>query len=352
MNLKTVEKFLILRGHEKYRLRQIQNLIYKNFISDWNEANVLPKDLKEDLSKKINILSFVVKKTIKSKDLKAVKALFELKDKNYIETVLLETSTKNFSVCASTQVGCAVKCPFCATGKMGLKRNLSEEEITDQLLFWNQYIKKEKLDGKISGVVFMGMGEPFFNYDLTAQSVKKLISPDFFGLASRHISVSTFGYIPGIRKFAKDFPQVNLAISLHAVNNLLRNKLVPLNKDFPLEKLSKALGEYVETTHRKVFIEYVLMKGVNDSRKDAEKLVKWLRKTAAAKYFTINIIPYNETVKRFKASSPDQAKFFESQLQMLGIAATIRKSLGADIQGACGQLAGKKANKLKKSKKV
>ncbi|MCK5357343.1 MAG: hypothetical protein KAJ48_03015, partial [Elusimicrobiales bacterium] len=119
MNLKTVEKFLALRGHKKYRLRQIQNLIYKNFISDWDEANVLPKNLKEDLSKKINILSFSVRKTLKSKNSNSVKALFELHDKNYIETVLLETSPGNFSVCVSTQVGCAVKCPFCATGKLG-----------------------------------------------------------------------------------------------------------------------------------------------------------------------------------------------------------------------------------------
>ncbi|MEA3306938.1 MAG: 23S rRNA (adenine(2503)-C(2))-methyltransferase RlmN [Elusimicrobiota bacterium] len=351
MNLKTVEKFLVLRGHKKFRLRQIQNLVYKNFISDWNEAHVLPKDLKEDLLKKVNILSFTVKNTLKSKNSNSVKALFELHDKNFIETVLLETSPENFSICISTQVGCAVKCPFCATGKLGFKRNLSEEEITDQTLFWNQYLKKEKIAGRIGNVVFMGMGEPFFNYDLVAQSLRKLISPDFFGLASRHISVSTFGYIPGIRKFAKDFPQVNLAISLHASHNLLRNKLVPFNREFPLEKLSKVLGEYVQQTHRKVFIEYVLMQGVNDSKKDAEKLIKWLKKTASLKYFTVNIIPYNETVKRFKAPTADQAKFFESQLQLFGVGATVRKSLGSDIQGACGQLAGRKANKAKKTKK-
>ena len=350
MNLKTVENFLTLRGHKKFRVRQIQNLIYKNFISDWNEATILPKNLKEDLLQKIDILSFSVKKTVKSKNSNSVKALFELHDKNFIETVLLETSSGIFSVCISTQVGCAVKCPFCATGKLGLKRNLSEEEITDQVLFWNQYLKKEKIEGKIVSVVFMGMGEPFFNYDLTAQSLRKLLSPDFFGLASRHISVSTFGYIPGIRKFAKDFPQVNLAISLHAVNNLLRDKLVPLNREFPLEKLSKAIGEYVESTHRKVFIEYVLMKGINDSKKDALKLVKWLKKSASLKYFTVNVIPYNETVKRFKAPTADQAKFFESQVQLLGVGATVRKSLGSDIQGACGQLAGRKANKAKKPK--
>ncbi len=351
MNLKTVENFLILRGHKKFRLRQIQNLVYKNFISDWNEANVLPKNLKEDLLKKINILSLSIKKTLKSKNSESVKALFELHDKNYLETVLLETSSGIFSVCISTQVGCPVKCPFCATGKLGFKRNLSEEEITDQVLFWNQYIKKEKIAGKIVSVVFMGMGEPFFNYDLVAQSLRKLLSPDFFGLASRHISVSTFGYIPGIRKFAKDFPQVNLAISLHAVNNLLRDRLVPYNTEFPLEKLSKAIGEYVEQTHRKIFIEYVLMKGVNDSKKDALRLVKWLKKSASLKYFTVNVIPYNETVKRFKAPTIDQAKFFESQIQLLGVGSTVRKSLGSDIQGACGQLAGRKANKTKKIKK-
>ncbi|MCK4936563.1 MAG: radical SAM protein, partial [Elusimicrobiales bacterium] len=176
MNLKTVENFLTLRGHKKFRVRQIQNLIYKNFISDWNEATILPKDLKEDLLQKIDILSFSVKKTVKSKNSNSVKALFELHDKNFIETVLLETSSGIFSVCISTQVGCAVKCPFCATGKLGLKRNLSEEEITDQVLFWNQYIKKEKRKGRVSGVVFMGMGEPLANYKNVVGAVDMILN--------------------------------------------------------------------------------------------------------------------------------------------------------------------------------
>jgi adenine C2-methylase RlmN of 23S rRNA A2503 and tRNA A37 len=168
-----------------------------------------------------------------------------------------------------------------------------------------------------------------------------MTDPGLIGLGDRHISVSTIGHVPGIRRFAKDFPQVNLAVSLHAVEEELRSRLVPLNDKYPLSQIAKALKDYIYATKRKVFIEYVLLDGVNNSQSAARRLSEWLKEVAEPKYFTVNLIPYNMTVQDFKTPARERVEAFSNLLLTLNISTTIRKSLGADIAGACGQLADK-----------
>ena len=185
------------------------------------------------------------------------------------------------------------------------------------------------------------MGEPFLNYGSVSGAINTMTDPELIGLGHRHISVSTSGHVPGIRAFAKDFPQCNLAISLHAVEDELRSQLVPLNSTYPLNQLAKALQDYILSTKRRVFVEYVLLDGVNNSRSTTQKINSWLRTVAAPKYFTINLIPYNKVGGIFKAPTKERIQIFSELLQDMGWEVTVRKSLGDDIAGACGQLAGR-----------
>jgi 23S rRNA (adenine(2503)-C(2))-methyltransferase len=318
----------------------VRDAVYKNFAASWDEVSVLPAPLRDKLNTAFRIHSVEPVATQVSKKGDAIKFAFELKDGHRIETVLLSLMPEKWSLCVSTQVGCAVRCPFCATGRKGLKRNLSPDEIVDQFLSAAAYLKKSR-GHKIASVIFMGMGEPFYNYDAVSAAINVMTDQDRIGLGQRHVSVSTAGHVPGIRRFAKDFPQCNLAISLHACEDSLRNDLVPLNRTYTLAQLSKALNDYIFSTKRKVFVEYVIMDGINNSRSSAGKLNSWLRSVAAPKYFTINIIPYNRTGGPYKAPPRERIKVFAAILEEFGFEVTVRKSLGEDIAGACGQLAGK-----------
>ncbi|HAN04453.1 MAG TPA: hypothetical protein DCQ25_04210 [Elusimicrobia bacterium] len=193
----------------------------------------------------------------------------------------------------------------------------------------------------MASVIFMGMGEPFYNYEALSEAIHTITDPDLIGLGQRHVSVSTAGHVPAIRRFAKDFPQCNLALSLHATEDDLRNDLVPLNRTYPLSQLAKAVNDYIAMTKRKVFIEYVLMDGLNSSRSQAARLSSWLRSVAAPKYFTVNLITYNRTGGPYRAPAKDRVQVFAGLMEEYGFEVTIRKSLGSDIDGACGQLAGK-----------
>lgn len=339
MDLKKISGWLEKNDYPGFRLRQISDAVYKKHVAGFDDITALPETLRAGLKAHFRILAIEADAVLEAEAGNAVKASFFLKDGLKIESVLLNLFPGKWSICVSTQVGCPVQCPFCATGRRGLKRNLSPDEIISQYLFWAQYLKKNKPEEKITGVVFMGMGEPFFNYDALAESIRVMTDPELIGLGDRHISVSTAGHVPGIRRFAKDFPQVNLAISLHAVEDELRTRLVPLNEKYPLEQLSKAIKDYIYSTKRKVFIEYVLLGGVNDSQTAAKKLSDWIKSVENVKYFNVNLIPYNDTAREFKAPAKERAQIFSNLLLMFAISATIRKSLGADIKGACGQLA-------------
>jgi 23S rRNA (adenine2503-C2)-methyltransferase len=340
MDFKKLSVFLKDNGLPAFRLKQVHEAIYKNFAASWDEISALPAPLRDKLKGEFRLNSLDTADTLVSKKGDAIKFCFEMKDGLKIETVLLNLTSERWSLCVSTQAGCPVRCPFCATGRKGLKRNLSPDEIVDQFLAAASYLKKNR-NQKIASVIFMGMGEPFYNYEAVSEAIRTMTDPERIGLGQRHISVSTAGHVPGIRRFAKDFPQCNLAISLHASEDDLRNDLVPLNRQYPLSQLAKALNDYIVMTKRRVLLEYVLMDGLNNSRSQAAKLSSWLRSVAAPKFFTVNLIPYNRTGGPYRAPARDRIKVFAGLMETYGFEVTVRKSLGDDIAGACGQLAGK-----------
>lgn len=313
----------------KYRLVQAKKSLFCDLIQGWQEATALPLILREELDKKCPIE--VSAKTFVSKDRDAIKALITLKDGLKIETVLMRHKDKRNTICVSSQVGCSLTCSFCATGKLGFKRNLETWEIVEQVLFFARYLKKNK--EKVTNIVFMGMGEPFFNYQNVIEAIKILNDKEGFNLGARHFSISTVGIVEGIEKLAKEKLQINLAISFHASNDELRSKLMPINKTYPLQKILNAVDDYIEKTRRRVMFEYVMIKDLNDSEKEAKALAGLMKKPL---YF-VNLISYNPT-GIFKPSSSLKIKKFKEILEKKGVAVTQRYRFGQDIKGACGQL--------------
>jgi 23S rRNA (adenine(2503)-C(2))-methyltransferase len=352
MNLEKLEKILKESNQPKFRLDQIKKAVFGDGVSSFSEISTIPLDLRKRLEKEMDILSFEVEKILISNDKRSIKALLRLKDNNCIESVLLSPRLNTWTVCISSQVGCSLGCAFCATGKGGLKRNLTAEEITDQILFWKQYLEKglsshsRDLVPAIDNVVYMGMGEPMLNWENVKKSVEDLINPKLFNFGSRSISISTVGVKGGIEKFLTEFPQVNLAISLHFANNEMRSKYMPANKAYNLEDIKKDLQEYFKKSKRKIFMEYIIFEGLNDSLDDAKKLIEYLRSIGNSYLLHVNLIAYNMeheacNKNEFKASSKNKIEKFKDFLLQNKINVTIRKSLGTEIAGACGQLAGK-----------
>lgn len=345
MNLARVQTALEELGAPRFRLEQVRKAVFGESVSSYDQIAVLPAGLRKDLSEKAPLLCEQTVRVEVSGDQRAHKALLKLSDGKIVETVLLRPSETRWTTCISSQVGCAIGCTFCATGLMGLDRTLTPEEITDQVLFWRQYMKEKGLPGRLDNVVYMGMGEPFACYEQVAASLKILMDQKQFGIGARHISVSTSGLAPQMERFADDFPQVNLALSLHAAEDGLRSRLVPVNKAFPLERLTKALRIYMEKTSRKVFLEYVLLRKENDRPEDAAHLIEWIKRTGPLELLHVNLIVFNQTDTPHEASSEDNARGFQKRLLDAGIKATVRQNLGRDIQGACGQLIVEEATK-------
>lgn len=328
MNLSNLDK--IIKGKPAFYKREIQKALFFNYIEDWHKLTVLPNDLREQLAKECSLE--IEAKIFKSKDNFTEKALITLGDSSKIETVLMKHKDGHNTICVSTQVGCQMACLFCATGQMGFKRNLTVEEIMAQLVLWQRVLQKQ--NKKVDNIVFMGMGEPFLNYDNVLESIELIKTVSKIG--ARHISVSTVGIIEEIIKFAKDQPQVNLAISLHAPNNELRSELIPANNQWPIEKVMKAINDYVKITNRKVMFEYLMLKGVNDSGEQARELAQLVK----GKLFVLNLIKYNPTGK-YKSSDREVIDKFKAVLEKEGVNVTERFSFGQDIKAACGQLASK-----------
>ncbi|MFZ2189110.1 MAG: 23S rRNA (adenine(2503)-C(2))-methyltransferase RlmN [Candidatus Moraniibacteriota bacterium] len=345
MQLEKLKKILTENGEPKFRLSQIQKAIYQDGVSDFSEISTISKNLREQLEKEMKILSFEVEKVLVSKDEKSLKALLKLADGNKIESVLLSPMENKWSVCISSQVGCPLNCGFCSTGKSGFQRNLTAEEISDQVLFWRQYLEKnfkfQISNFKLTNVVFMGMGEPFLNWEEVKKTLHDLVDKDLFAFGSRSISVSTAGIPEGIKSLAEEFSQINLAISLHFASDVKRNQYMPINQKYNLEELKKALKDYFSKTNRQVFVEYVMLAGINDSEEDAYALSTYLKSIGNRQLLHVNLIAYNETGKEFKASSGNKTHLFKDYLEKGGMSVTIRKSLGQEVAGACGQLAGK-----------
>ena len=347
MNIEKLEQFLSKNNLPKFRLGQIQQAIFTDGVSSFTEITTLSKDLREKMEKELPILSFKVEKVLAANDGQSIKALLKLNDEESIETVLISPKPGTWSACISCQVGCAMGCRFCATGKMGFKRNLTAEEITDQILFWKQYLKLnnskfEIRNSKLTNVVYMGMGEPFLNWEEVSKSIKNLTDEKLFGFGSRSLSVSTSGIVEGIEKIANEFPQVNLAISLHFASDEKRDHYMPVNKKDNLEALKNALKKYFSTTNRKVFLEYIMLDGINDTALDARLLSDFIFAIGKTHLLHINLIRYNVTSDELRPSSRTRTQIFKAELEKHGLNATIRKSLGEEIKAACGQLAGEK----------
>jgi 23S rRNA (adenine2503-C2)-methyltransferase len=342
MDIKTLEKFLEINGQPKFRLEQIKKAIYQDGVSSFLEISTLSKELREKLDREFKILTFEVEKIIVSGDKKSIKALIKLSDSNKIETVLLSPRLGVWTACISSQVGCPLNCAFCATGRSGFRRNLTAEEITDQVLFWKQYLKKMPNDQyQMTNIVYMGMGEPMLNWENVKQSLEELINPKLFGIGSRGISVSTAGVAGGIEKLLDDFPQVNLAISLHFINPEIRSRYMPVNINYSLDELKNDLKKYFAKSRRKVFLEYIMFEGINDSLDEADKVIEFIRSIGHSHLLHINLIPYNSTGGNdFIPASKNKILAFRNHLIQNKINVTIRQSLGSEIKGACGQLAG------------
>jgi len=321
----------------RYRLEQAKKALFHDLIQNWQEAVVLPLSLREELNKKWPIE--ISAKTFVSKDRNTIKALLTLKDDLKIETVLMRHKDKRNTICVSSQVGCSLNCSFCATGKMGFKRNLEVWEIVEQVLFFARYLKK--IGERVTNIVFMGMGEPFLNYQNVIGAIKILNDKEGFNLGARHFSISTVGIVDGgIEELAKEELQINLAISLHAPNDELRSKLMPINKKYPIKKILNAVDDYIKKTRRRVMFEYMIIKNVNDSEEHAKTLVRLMKKPL---YF-VNLISYNPT-GIFKSSPSSRIKKFKEILEKDGVTVTQRYRFGEDIEAACGQLVAKDGRK-------
>lgn len=323
-------------GIPSYRANQVFKDLFEKGVDNYDSMKTLPANVKKFLNENIPILSIVPEKEIKSEDGSTHKILFKLADGKTIETVLMKFGDGRNTVCVSSQVGCAMNCKFCATGTLAFKRNLNYEEIADQVLYASIILSKTK--EKISHVVYMGMGEPFMNYDEVAKSIDMLRDTKALNIGSRSITVSTCGIVPEIRKFTDQFPQVNLAVSLHAPSDKVRNQIMPISKKYSLEELITVCKEYTDKTHRRITFEYVMLDGINDSERNAHDLASLLRGMLCL----VNIIPYNETsIKGIKGSQKKNIGRFKGILDSNHIQVTVRVSLGQDIDAACGQLARK-----------
>ena len=324
----------ILKLEPAYRQKQISKAIFCDLISNWNEATVLPIVLREKLNKLFSLE--IESEIVEGKDAK--KALVTLFDGLRIETVLIEHGDNRNTVCVSSQVGCAMGCKFCATGKLGFKRDLTAGEIINQVLLFARLLKRQ--NRKISNVVVMGMGEPFLNYDNVLEAIKILHDPNGFNLGARHFSISTCGIISGIEKLSNEKLQINLAISLHAPNDKLRTSLMPIGKEYSINKILSAVDEYIAKTNRRVMFEYLLIDKVNDTEECVRELIVLMKKPL----YMVNLICYNETGV-FASSKPQTVRRFMNSLEKAGVGVTLRHSFGNEFEAACGQLAGKKSAK-------
>lgn len=316
-----------------FRVNQIWSGVYKNLWSKPEEFSNIPKTLRDQLFDLFEFQPMIPIQSMKSNDNETEKILFQLQDKKAIETVLMKYDQRR-TLCISTQAGCAMGCVFCATGQMGFKRHLTAGEIVEQVLF---YARQLKANGeKVTNIVLMGMGEPFHNYDATMRAIDLLGDPNGFGLGARRFTISTVGLVPMIKRFADEKRQVNLAISLHAVDDSERSSLMPVNKKYTIQDIIDACKYYLEKTNRRITFEWALIAGKNDSEQTAQKLANLLKGLICH----VNAIPLNPTSQSiYQASDKEQTIRFQKVLEKNGIPCTIRLRRGIDIQAGCGQLA-------------
>ncbi|HTU69309.1 MAG TPA: 23S rRNA (adenine(2503)-C(2))-methyltransferase RlmN [Candidatus Baltobacteraceae bacterium] len=334
LGLAGVQAFLTEFELKPFRLKQIYRAANKELLGSIGEVTTLPKELRETLEARGFSFSSVEPVVVqRSNDAQTTKGLFRLHDGNEVEAVLMEHRGDRTTVCISSQAGCAFACAFCSTGQAGFTRNLNAREIFDQARFFARELAAR--GKRITNVVFMGMGEPFHNYEAVMGAVALLNDPHGLGLGHRHITISTVGLVEQIDRFADEGLQVNLAISLHAPSDRIRASIMPVNRRYPLDALMGACERYVAKTNRKVFFEYVMLEGVNDSPESARELAELMR----GKLYHVNLIPYNTTPDGAFAGTPDARIWeFAAILDAASVPTTVRKNMGRDIAAACGQL--------------
>ncbi len=330
ITINELEDFLVNNEEKKYRASQIMDWLYIKRVTSFSKMSNLSKDLINKLEDNFFFDKIEIIKKQEDKDVS--KFLFKMEDGNLIEAVLMEHDYGN-SLCVSSQVGCNMSCRFCESGRLKKIRNLTASEMVLQIMKVEEVIQK-----RISHVVVMGIGEPFDNFDNLVHFITIVNYPKGINLGSRHITVSTCGVVPKIYEFAKLPFQVNLAISLHAPNNEIRDKIMPINKIYKVEKLIKAIKDYVEVTNRRVTFEYIMLKDINDSKENALELASLLRGINCY----VNLIPYNETENiSFKRTEKEKILAFYDILKKEKINVTIRREFGSKIDAACGQLRAK-----------
>ena len=331
LSLKDIEEYLLTKGLKPYRGKQIFKWLYEKRISSFLEMSDISKELQKQLADDFDINALSIK-TIQTSSDGTKKYLFELQDGSFIESVLM-VFDYGYSACLSSQIGCNMACSFCASGLLKKKRDLSVSEIVLQALMIQKDLDLE--DKRLGNIVVMGTGEPFDNYDNVMKALEIINDPYGLKIGARHISISTCGIVPMIKRFAKENVQYNLAISLHAANNELRSKLMPINKAYPLETLMEALKEYSDNNNRRLTFEYLLLAGINDRKEDVDNIKKLFKGLNAY----INLIPYNEVEENeFHGSDDLNALRFYDMLKKSNIAVTLRQKRGTDIDAACGQL--------------
>jgi 23S rRNA (adenine2503-C2)-methyltransferase len=329
----TLQAVLKELGQPAFRLKQLEEGLYQHHFLNFAEFSTLPKSLLETLEERFTLLPIEVKNEITSRDKRSEKFLFKLSDDNYIESVLMHYDGRH-TVCISTQVGCPMGCVFCATGQMGYTRNLTAGEILSQIIFCMRRLEDEGED--LTNVVYMGMGEPFLNYDEVMASIARLTDQKGLNFGARRITISTVGILPRIRQFTEAKSQVNLAISLHAPNDALRSTLVPSNEFYPLNALIETSKKYTDYTHRRVLIEYALIDGVNDTLAHADELATLLHGMLCL----VNLIALNPAQDgTLKGSPREKVEAFRDRLMKRSIQTTIRLKRGVEINAGCGQLA-------------
>ena len=335
LTLNDLEEYFLSVGEKKFKGQQVFDWLYRKKVKSFDEMSNLKKEIIELLKNNFEIKTVSITKV--ERDVDVNKYLFRLKDDEKVEAVLMNHPYGN-SLCISTQVGCNMGCKFCESGRLKKIRNLETHEMIEQIL-----LVEEECGKRISHIVVMGIGEPFDNYDNLIKFISIINNPKGLELGSRHITVSTCGVVPKIIEFT-DLPyQVNLAISLHAPNNEIRNMIMPINKAYPLEVLFPVLKEYIRKTNRKLTFEYILLDNVNDSRECAQELADLVRGMNCY----INLIPYNETNNiSFKRTKKEKISEFYDILKKNSINVTVRREYGSKISAACGQLRSKKESEL------
>jgi len=331
MSLLETEAWVEQEGLPAYRARQVRHWVFNARVSSFDEMTNLPKSLRAQLAGKARINHLEEIKSEVSRD-GTTKYLFKLEDGHTIETVLIP-ERNHFTLCISSQAGCAMNCLFCLTGKQGLKRNLTAAEIVDQVV----RVKRSMKDpDRLTNIVLMGMGEPLANYDAVVKALDNLIAEDGMNFSHRTVTLSTCGLVPQIQELGKD-TKVNLAVSLNAADDEMRNVLMPVNRRYPLARLVSALKAFPLPNRRMITFEYILIRGMNDRDEDAMKLVSLLKGLRAK----INLIPLNpHPGLRLEAPAPERILGFQEILVRNHFTAIIRKSKGQDISAACGQLSG------------